>query len=250
MVDDLRLSGDEETWTSYLTKPRNPMEMMGWCVPGPAFLDSPETCCVEDVSVSLLSCFTNGNEQGCVDAVPLLTKPKENIRCQADFECSGDSLCVRPDTVAHLFRLTVRFPDWKENDAEDVILWHGPRAEVWQEVEIGILRPRINLLPLWLPGLLFVFEGYLKTAMLSLFLFNLLPLPYLDGSQLLDALLDMIGHGHIAPDNYDIELGNDGGYAGDGALHWRWKSTARRIVRGGTLAAFAACILLGSWNAV
>ncbi|KAF9050961.1 hypothetical protein BDZ89DRAFT_1056867 [Hymenopellis radicata] len=245
MVDDLRLSGDEETWTSYLTMPRTPMEMMGWCVPGPAFLDSPETCCVEDVSVSLLSCFTNGNEQGCVDAVPLLTKPKENIRCQADFECSGNSLCVRPDTVAHLFRLTVRFPDWKENDEEDVVLWHGPRKEVWQEVKIGILRPRINLLPLWLPSLV-----YLKMAMLSLFLFNLLPLPYLDGSQLLDALLDMIGHGHIAPDNYDIELGNDGADAGAAALHWRWKSTVRRIVRGGTLAAFTACILLASWNAV
>ena len=62
-----------------------------------------------------------------------MTKPAENVRCQADFECSGDMLCVRPDPVAHLLRLTVRFPDWKEGVAEEVILWHGSKEEVWRE---------------------------------------------------------------------------------------------------------------------
>lgn len=36
------------------------------------------------------------------------------------------------------------------------------------------------------------FESYISTLTLSLFFFNLLPLPYLDGSQLFEALLDYI----------------------------------------------------------
>lgn len=83
----------------------------------------------------------------------------------------------------------------------------------------------------------------MKMAMLSLFLFNLLPLPYLDGSQFLDALLDMASR--TEPESYDLELGNGGVYAGS---HWNWKPITRRIVRGGTLAAFTASILLAGWS--
>lgn len=49
------------------------------------------------------------------------------------------------------------------------------------------------------------FGSYLKMATLSLYLFNLLPLPYLDGSQFVQALLEMVFQGSTRFDEYDVE---------------------------------------------
>lgn len=79
-------------------------------------------------------------------------------------------------------------------------------------MKVGIYQPRFSYLPLWLPNIVdlyfeYVYSrhlplftvytdqlcfSYLLTLNLSLFIFNLLCLPFLDGSQLLSAVLDLI----------------------------------------------------------
>lgn len=55
--------------------------------------------------------------------------------------------------------------------------------------------------------------SYLSTLTLSLYIFNLFALPFLDGSHFLSALLDYLGSSHeqvsqSSLDEYDVELGD------------------------------------------
>lgn len=64
--------------------------------------------------------------------------------------------------------------------------------EVWQQTEVGDLRPRAFIYPLWLPKSLAIYASYFKTIMLSLFIMNLFPLSFLDGGQVLQATADLL----------------------------------------------------------
>ena len=101
-------------------------------------------------------------------------------------------------------------------------------------VQMGVLLPRVSLLPLYWPSAAQLFmecvtftnsscycsriHRYLKLASFSLFLFNLLPLEHLDGGKLLEVLLSVsFNHRTI-----DLEA------AGRPVVE-RWKRTCRWI---------------------
>lgn len=85
---------------------------------------------------------------------------------------------------------------------------------------------------------------------MSLFLFNLLPLPLLDGLQFLDVLLDLVFvmSGVAEGEGEDIEMGL-GMIRGNGRMT-DWKGLVRRVVRGWTMGCVAVSVLLGMWNAL
>ncbi|KAG7448191.1 uncharacterized protein BT62DRAFT_890455 [Guyanagaster necrorhizus] len=244
-LDDKPVNGTNDAWSTYLTASQ-PSTSKGWCVEKDIFFgetsrQSPASCCLEGVAVSLLSCFTTGSDTGCLDAVPLLTKPKESIRCDSISGCEGNSICVRPDESAQLLRISVQVTG---EDDDEIILWRGPKKEVLQQVQLGTLRPRLSLFPLWLPSILFVLEGYLNMATLSLYLFNLLPLPYLDGSRFLETLLTMVSHAQVR-EIYDLEMGIN---TGSRHVSAGWTVRVERTLRAGTTVVFIMCAMMASWN--
>ncbi|KAJ7768389.1 hypothetical protein B0H16DRAFT_1673554 [Mycena metata] len=198
-LDDTSLASPEDRWTAYLTSPPSPG--LGWCVDRAAYRENSPSCCEPHALFSPLSCFVavSSAETGCIDAIPILTR-KGAQRCESDFECADASRCVRPDESAHILRLTVH-----TDGRDQVILWSGPLAEVHEQVEIGIYLPHFRLLPLWVYTSTRLCWDYLKMATLSLYLFNLLPLPYLDGSQFVQALLEMVFRAESGFDEYDVE---------------------------------------------
>ncbi|KAK0482486.1 hypothetical protein IW261DRAFT_1396585 [Armillaria novae-zelandiae] len=240
-LDDMPVNGTGDVWGNYLAA-THPSPLEGWCVGKDVFFDAPGSCCLEGVAVSLLSCFTTGSDTGCLDAVPLLTKPKENVRCDSMSDCGANTICVRPAELAQLLRISVQVTSQED---DEIILWRGPKMEVLQQVQLGTLRSRLSLFPLLLPSILFMLEGYLKMATLSLYLFNLLPLPYLDGSRFLDALLSMASQTQM-PDIYDLEMGiNISRHVGSG-----WIVRIEKAVRVGTSIVFIICVLMASWSSV
>lgn len=253
-LDDVSLARPEDMWTLYLTSSGPPPdEAMGWCVDRDSYLESTQSCCTSDHSTSstqLLSCFADlqSDARRCLDPVTVLTRPTEIHRCRVASDCpsaiSGSS-CVRPDPSTHLMRLTIASP----SDTGEILLWSGPKNEVWEQVEVGVYLPWLTLLPLWLPGFLHLFYTYLQAATLSLFVFNLLPLPYLDGEQLFGVLLDYAFDAtpRYAEEEYDVDVEEASGERSRrrGRRAGRWKMGLLRVVRLGTMLLFGSCVLLG-----
>ncbi|KAG6826261.1 hypothetical protein H0H92_000525 [Tricholoma furcatifolium] len=69
-------------------------------------------------------------------------------RCVTDDECSLTSQCIKPDADERLLRLTVQ---QASEQSLEVILWSGPTEEIWEEVQVGTLIPRLFFLPISLP---------------------------------------------------------------------------------------------------
>ncbi|KAJ7472234.1 hypothetical protein B0H11DRAFT_1347004 [Mycena galericulata] len=252
-LDDTPLGGATDRWAAYLTSTQT--SDSGWCVDRAGFLGSPRTCCAAHDGSEGGSCFVTvspSDGKGCLDAVATLTA-QDAQRCATDADCPGaTSACVRPDVSAQILRLTVRVA---ERAQEQVVLWSGPREEVLEQVELGAFLPRTRLLPLWLQTSMHLFWAYLKTATLSLYLFNLLPLPYLDGAQfvytLLDAVFDPDARGGL--DEYDIEALEAASSANEGALRRgrqrsRWKTRVGRGIIVGTTGVFTLSMLLALMN--
>ena len=78
--------------------------------------------------------------------------------------------------------------------------------------------------------------SYLMTLTLSLYLFNLLPLPFLDGSQLLDAFLDASNPQNIPTSRTDITLrdmeAGSGSRGNDRIEGLSSRARKRRLTRG------------------
>ncbi|KAJ6504274.1 hypothetical protein C8R47DRAFT_1104935 [Mycena vitilis] len=244
-LDDTSLGSPEDRWTSYLTSPRSPG--LGWCVDRATYQKSQKSCCEPHAPFSALSCFlaVSSTDKGCLDAVPILTGEHQE-RCAVDTGCSDASQCVQPAQSAHILRLTILA------DGEDrVILWSGPPKEVHEQVEVGTFMPRSRLLPLAIYTWMRLFWSYLKMAALSLYLFNLLPLPYLDGSQFVQALLDMVFQGATAFDEYDVdalEAASTGGQRGLRRNRGRWKERLSRAIPIATSCLFALSAIVALAN--
>ena len=88
-------------------------------------------------------------------------------------------------------------------------------------VKVGNWLPRASILPLWIPTLVKAFWEqvplphirnisdspcrYLTMATLSLYFFNLLPIPHLDGSELLQSFVDLTFDNQRDMFMYDVE---------------------------------------------
>jgi S2P endopeptidase len=140
-----------------------------------------------------------------------------------------------------------------DSSPEEILLWSGPRREVWEQVQVGTLRPRFGFLPLSLPMATYTFFEYLQMATLSLYLFNLLPLPFLDGTQLLETLLDwLIDPSAASLTEIDLEALEGGSFETEtrniSRWHVRWKQAVSKLVRSGTTGLFGVCIGLALIN--
>ncbi|KAF5342755.1 hypothetical protein D9757_014509 [Collybiopsis confluens] len=182
-LDDVSLAVLGNQWSEYLLQ--NSSEntpWYGWCVPRPTYQGASPDCCEDGYPSLDHLCFDSlGGTSGkrCLNPIPLLSNTA-SVRCHREFDCGGDAVCVRPNIP--ILRLSVR--------GQDPVLWSGPRKEIWEQVTIGRFAPRFWIIPASLLRIFTNFYDYLQMATLSLFFFNLLPLPHLDGAQFLTALLD------------------------------------------------------------
>ncbi|KAH7911755.1 hypothetical protein BJ138DRAFT_1084989 [Hygrophoropsis aurantiaca] len=253
-LDDVPINSsvDEDIWSSFLLGSSNlPIASdVGFCVNMQTLKDQSHQCCARDykeTSQSSFSCFLllpSPQETFCLDPIPILTENRH--RCSTVAECGAVETCVKLHDTEQLLRISLqRNPVLPSSINDEVILWAGPKAEVWEQVKVGTLIPRFSFLPLGLPNTIKEFMNYLLLTNLSLYLLNLLPLPGLDGSQLLTVVLELIFTGRsnlMDAGTYDIE---------DLSIHRRRfrESTAQRLLRKiistSTIALLSLCILLG-----
>ncbi|GLB41095.1 putative peptidase family M50 [Lyophyllum shimeji] len=247
-LDDTPLgsqNSSDDTWSSYLFRD-DTVPPLGWCA-GPF----DERSCCPNNKTSGLSCFAstdNPLDKGCLDPIPILTSSSPTERCTSTTDCSATSICVTPYKHEHLLRLTIH--RLSKADEAKVILWSGPRQEIWEEVRVGTLLPRIPILPLSLPSFCEIFWEYLIMGTLSLYFFNLLPMPYLDGSQFLKIMLQIAldETGHETRDEYELEAFEIPQKRRQSRRRTWWKGMLGRLIPRATIVLFASSVLLGVIN--
>lgn len=89
-------------------------------------------------------------------------------------------------------------------------------------------------------------------ATLSLYLFNLLPLPFLDGAQFLDGLLDLtlMSSQQLSAEGFDLEALERGDRLNNGRRLRRSTSGISKVIRSGTMGLLGICMTLAFINAV
>ncbi|KAL4080055.1 hypothetical protein V8B97DRAFT_2054053 [Scleroderma yunnanense] len=242
-LDDTMLNvvGDEpkgDPWDAFLLAPVAPVVSQGWCL---------ENSMLENVSTSLGCPSMSGHfcfirmegqsDQYGFDPIPILTGSP--ARCDASGGCIPSSSCMALQRGQQLVRITLL--DLSHDGEEEVVLWSGPREEIWEQVQVSTLKSRI---PFVSSQLLFYgldFLEYLKLINLSLYLVNMLPVPALDGFNFLAVLLDLTFHQTHHPSVIDVEALSD---------HVRHGSPLQRIIKAtlsiGTVVSIALCVLLGT----
>ncbi|KAF5366299.1 hypothetical protein D9758_005736 [Tetrapyrgos nigripes] len=285
-LDDVSLASKEDIWTKYLLHGKEELtdSNFGWCVGIDTLREGDNsTCCANPNSASDLSCFiswpnpnpdtnpTKTSTRSCLDPYPILTNTHRKARCSRNEDCI-QGVCVRPQNPNVFLRLRIKSQtrerhdhnnddgnvddDEDDDDEDEIVLWNGPSKEVWEQVVLGESIPRFWFIPLWESVL--DFWSYLKMATLSLYLFNLLPLPHLDGSQFLDVVISWIfttptlalGMAIENDGDIDTELGLSrasplNGRERDTGSRWRWTRRIERLVKTGTLSALGFCVGVG-----
>jgi len=197
-IDDSSLASQNDLWYSILVQ-RKREQTLGWCV---ELMDEEDSCCSHNRN-TYLSCFANLDTptvKGCLNPIPILTSTSNATRCSTSGDCPSTFVCVRPAETEQLLRLTV---DHGLDSKQQIVLWKGPFEEVWEEVKVSPLLPRFSFISASLPLWAKMFWEYLLMAMLSLYFFNMLPLPYFDGSQFLSTILCTIQD--FPPNEYELE---------------------------------------------
>ncbi|WVR09081.1 hypothetical protein IAU60_006142 [Kwoniella sp. DSM 27419] len=196
-LDDIPLSSSfpsSDIWSDYLSSDTRGDEGRGWCMDRTAFMGLPPAPCSYDNATDpslghgrpsdLVFVSTYGptrGEERCLSPHPILDIPSTQCPCP-----DSRWVCVRPrvdEGGSNVLRIGVRRGG---RDSDQVISWYGPRSEVLAAVSVGAQGARG-----WKAGVRWsaLFLRYMSAISLSLFLFNLLPLPYTDGTQLLTAFL-------------------------------------------------------------
>lgn len=87
-------------------------------------------------------------------------------------------------------------------------------------------------------------------ATLSLYLFNLLPLPFLDGSQFLETLLDLTLNSseRLSAEDFDLEALEGGNRPDIGRRSRRSTRGISKVIRFGTTGLLGACMVLAFIN--
>ncbi|THU98578.1 hypothetical protein K435DRAFT_856446 [Dendrothele bispora CBS 962.96] len=248
-LDDVSLSQTEDTWKKYLLDD-NPVNAggLGWCIDSGVPKDT--TCCTgtSAPSTSILSCFStlDVSTKMCLDPIPILSDVREATRCSTNNDCTRDKgetgVCVRPDDVLAFLRIRTR-SSWQVSEQDDeIVLWNGPRREIWEQVLFGEYAPRFWFIPLWETVL--DFWSYLNMATLSLFLFNLLPLPHLDGSQFLDTILDIVFRASDGTSGSTFDSNNLGTEEAGHGPH-RWKQRTEKLFKLGTMSTLGFSVTMG-----
>ncbi|KAJ3573613.1 hypothetical protein NP233_g2329 [Leucocoprinus birnbaumii] len=252
---------DSDPWSSFLKSSKNDEMEFGWCVDSAELgvcinvltyakanedrleSSSKECCLPDEPTLTSLSCFvanTKPIQLGCLNPVPILTSTDPKVRCYSETGCHDGSVCVRPAEKENLLRLTVLHND---QDREEVVLWTGPRNEIYDEVTVDKWLPRFSFLPLSLPSWLNIFWEYMSTVNHSLFLFNLVPISGLDGSHLLRSLFEMVKD--RGSETYDLEALESGDATENHRSRPRFEALERLISGGAAVLVGLDLVLVG-----
>ena len=87
-------------------------------------------------------------------------------------------------------------------------------------------------------------------ATLSLYFFNLLPLPHLDGTELLPTIFDFLFDRKQEPFVYDVEALETADAPETTRTRRRWKQRLGKIIPIMTMSVFICCIILGIMNSL
>ncbi|KAI0794850.1 hypothetical protein C8Q75DRAFT_803692 [Abortiporus biennis] len=290
--DHLLTSADDtqDLWTSYLSRqqPTNSLstDEHGWCVNRDWYKDQDRSCCTtnssstENQSHPGLSCFilhgtpiSTESIDRCVSPLNLLSIRNQLSlkRCDIPMDCTDHEVCITPRGDQELTRITLWIPRYLHSygsspellpkdlgGEEKVVLWSGSGDEILEEVEVTTYLPRYRFLPIGLPHWFDVLTTYLTTLTLSLYLFNLLPLPYLDGEQFLIALLNLLLVAKLSSSEDALDLGDlEGGLnasADDGGSigreKERWKMRIIKAMKGFVGWLIGIWFVCGIWNAL
>jgi len=200
-IDDTPMASvsSDDPWGHALLSPSSG-SLQGWCVDD-AHLEkasSPEC-------VSTGSCFVSKADNTIqYELDPVLIFSENFPRCNDSTECSSSSSCVVPRSDEQLVRISV-LRNYRNESTEEIIVWKGPKEEIWEQVQVGHLRPRFPFVLSMLPELASAFFEYMKIANLSLYLVNMLPIMGLDGYQSLAVLLQL-SFGRVSDGLESIDL--------------------------------------------
>ncbi|KAH0828615.1 hypothetical protein J3R83DRAFT_2945 [Lanmaoa asiatica] len=195
----------EDPWDHYLLSPPSD-SVQGWCTNN-TLLDKVSSEWAKHV-VGWVSCLFSTKASACtstgsyscfvskvdetiqygLDPVQIFT---DNLaRCNSSTECLPLSSCVVPRDDQQLVRISVLM-NHVGTSIEDIVVWKGPKEEIWEQVQVSNLRSRFSLVSAKLPKFASAFFEYMKIANLSLYLVNTLPIMALDGYQSLVVLLQL-----------------------------------------------------------
>ncbi|KIK39380.1 hypothetical protein CY34DRAFT_769564 [Suillus luteus UH-Slu-Lm8-n1] len=227
-LDDLPLKSSRDAWSTYLLEPTPTTYIQGWCVD----TASSSSCFVS---------FESKMEEYCTNPVAILSQIRN--RCDSSTSCLESQLCIKPRGDQDILRITVNHERAGTED-ERIVLWSGPRYEVWEQVQTTHLAPRFGIIPSGLPLIFADFFQYLKLTNLSLYLLNSLPLPALDGSQLLIILLEMVFTRwfHTPSTILDIEALRT---RGTRPYQRRMQHVLQTFIMIGTCTLLGSCVMLG-----
>ncbi|KAG6369925.1 hypothetical protein JVT61DRAFT_13309 [Boletus reticuloceps] len=202
-IDDFSMAATslDDPWDHYLLSPFSGY-LQGWCASESLQNKASAPSCA---SIGAYSCFiskADEAEQYELDPIDIFTG--NLARCNSSTECASSSSCVVPRRDQQLVRISV-LRNYGSTSIEDTVVWKGPKEEIWEQVQVGNLRPRFPFVSYKLPRLASAFFEYMKIANLSLYLVNMLPIAALDGHQSLAALLQLF-YGRVSEGVESIDL--------------------------------------------
>ncbi|KAH7104445.1 hypothetical protein BKA62DRAFT_460853 [Auriculariales sp. MPI-PUGE-AT-0066] len=202
-LDDIKLDslnpmrGDPtamQAWKSHLvTWTDDTLLTQGWCIPQDTFqgAPSPSPKCSTQTGAVVFERFDYSIEDKsthCLDPLPIF---KGFIRCHHTGQCAKarektgqEHVCVAPPQSEKVMRIGVR-----EEDHTHLIVWRGPKREVYDQVDVRDFAPRWSFVPLSLLLEIEAIFRYIVSLTWVLALVNMLPVKALDGGATLSALL-------------------------------------------------------------
>ncbi|KAG9311346.1 hypothetical protein JVU11DRAFT_8448 [Chiua virens] len=147
-IDGFSLASDslDDPWDHYLLSPSSG-SMQGWCVDDSLLNKSLVSSCT---TVGSHACFVSKADETIqyeLDPVHIFT---DNLaRCDSVMTCVSSS-CVVPRRDQELVRISV-LRDYASARMEDMIVWKGPKEEIWEQVQVSKLRPRFPFVSIKLP---------------------------------------------------------------------------------------------------
>ncbi|KAJ9100544.1 hypothetical protein QFC21_003587 [Naganishia friedmannii] len=227
-----------DIWTAYLLREHEELvdgdigsqleswgRNRGWCITEEAWKDSPQPPCppstgirfsrVRESSSGIILSENNDTaiiEHRCFAAYPILTTPTMDCASHCASSKTTTNICLRPLREEHILRIyytsTGNAIEKQQGDVEpeQVLLYAGDPATVYADVVVESVRPRGGKVVAWAVTWGDVVIMYIATLSLALATLNLLPLPQLDGTHILSALLSLafgIADHEQGADEYD-----------------------------------------------
>jgi hypothetical protein len=114
--------------------------------------EQPKACCVSSATSSNeLSCFVEsvlGGEGRCFNPLlvmdPAASGPGDVPPSRCDERCALENqVCLRPQQGEELLRIGVEPPPWMPGAQSGIIIWRGPKHEVWDQGMRGMAHPAL-----------------------------------------------------------------------------------------------------------